>query len=459
MTEPEPGDPVSSGPANPPKTPDVSAQSSEGRTSPGAAAPAPRPRHGLRYLASVLGPGLVTGAADDDPSGIATYASTGARFGYGQLWTAVWMLPMLIGLQETCGRIGNVTGEGLASVIKRRYSLRVLRSLVVLLVIANVINVGADIGAAAAAVRLVVDVPMAVLTVLFTGVVLTLEICFSYRKYADVLKWLTVSLLAYPVTAFLVAEPWGRLLHTTFVPHIALSSSFFYVLTAVIGTTITPYMFFWQTSQEVEENRSRTERRSLHDLRVDNSTGMFFSQAAAWFIIVVGATVLHSHGVTTVNSAADAAKALLPLVRTFPHSGEIAQALFALGIVSLGLLAVPVLAGASAYAISEARGWREGLDLKLRQGRQFYAVLAASLVVGLALNLFGVNPIAALVFAAVVNGIVAVPLIWVIGRIGADERFMGEKRSGIISKSVVGLTFLGVTASGVLLIFSYVRTW
>lgn len=413
-------------------------------------------QHGLRRLIGVLGPGLVTGAADDDPSGIATYASTGARFGYGQLWTALWMLPMLVGVQEACGRIGNVTGEGLARVIKRRYNIAVLRVLVVLLVVANVINIGADIGASAAALRLVVRIPTEVLTVLFTAVVLTLEVRFSYRRYAKVLKWLTLSLLAYPVTAFFVAEPWRILFRTTFLPHVAISPSFFYILTAVIGTTITPYMFFWQTSQEVEEDRARAVRRSLHDVRVDNSTGMFFSQAAAWFIIVVGATVLHRHGVTTVRSAADAAKALLPLVHTFPHSGEIAQALFALGILSLGLLAVPVLAGSSAYAISETRGWKEGLDLKPREGRQFYGVLAASVVIGLALNLFGVNPIAALLFAAVINGIVAIPLLWVIGRIAADRRIMGEKRSGRLSRSVVTLSFLGVTGSGVLLLFSFV---
>jgi len=281
----------------------------------------------------------------------------------------------------------------------------------------------------------------------FTVLILALEIAVSYRRYAKVLKWLTVSLLTYPITALLVAEPWGEILKATFIPHIEFSAAFFYVITAVIGTTITPYMFFWQTSQEVEENAGRKTRRSLRDLRTDNAVGMFISQAVAWFIIIVGATVLHTAHVTTINSAADAARVLEPLVKTFPHSGQIAQALFAIGIVSLGMLAIPVMAGSTSYALAEARGKPEGLDLKPKQGRYFYGVIAASMVIGLGLNFIGVNPIHALVFAAVFNGVIAVPLIWFVNRIASDRRGMGDARSGWLSRTTLIITFIGMAGS------------
>ena len=413
-------------------------------------------RRSWRHLLGILGPGLVTGAADDDPSGIATYSQTGAQFGYGQLWTALWMLPLVIGVQEACGRIGNITGKGLARNIKDRYSLHTLRLLVVLLAAANVINIGADIGAIGAGAALIIHIPASVLMVVFTAVILALEITVSYRRYARYLKWLTVSLLAYPITAFLVHEPWLTILRATLIPHIQFSAAFFYVILAVIGTTISPYMFFWQTSQEVEENTGRT-RRSLRDLRTDNAIGMFFSQATTWFIIIVAATVLHGGGVTTINTAADAARALEPLVKTFPHSGEIAQGLFALGIVSLGMLAIPVLAGSTSYALSEARGKKEGLDLKPKQGRYFYGVIGGSMLIGLCLNFIGVNPIRFLVFAAVFNGVAAVPLIWIINRIAADRGTMGEARSGRLSRTVLALTFIGMAGSVLAMIVSYLK--
>ena len=424
--------------------------------------PAPPPAAGTgrrrwRHLLGILGPGLVTGAADDDPSGIATYSQTGAQFGYGQLWTALWMLPLVTGVQEACARIGNVTGQGLARNIKNRYSLRTLRLLVTLLAVANVINIGADIGALGASAGLIIHIPASALMVVFTLLILALEIAVSYRRYAKVLKWLTVSLLAYPITAFFVHEPWGTIARATFVPHIQFSATFFYVITAVIGTTITPYMFFWQASQEVEEVKGSKARRSLRDLRTDNAIGMVISQAVAWFIIITAATVLHAAHVTTINTAADAARALEPLVRTFPHSGEIAQGLFALGIVSLGMLAIPVMAGSTSYALSEARGKREGLDLTPKQGRYFYGVIAASMLIGLCLNFIGISPIKALVFAAVFNGVAAVPLIWFIDRIAADRATMGEARSGWLSHIVLILTFMGMAGSVVAMAVSYIR--
>jgi len=414
--------------------------------------------HGqLGRALGILGPGLITGAADDDPSGIATYSQTGAQFGYAQLWTALWMLPLVTGVQEACGRIGNITGQGLARNIKNKYSLRTLRLLVVLLAAANVINIGADIGALGAAAALIIHVPVAVLMVGFTAAILALEIRVSYRRYARVLKWLTVSLLAYPITALLVPQPWATIVRATFVPHIEFTPAFFYIITAVIGTTITPYMFFWQTSQEAEENRGRKVRRSLLDLRTDNAIGMSISQAVAWFIIITGATVLHTAHITTINTAADAARALQPMVKTFPHSGEIARALFAVGIVSLGMLAIPVMAGSTSYALTEARGWPEGLDLRPRQGRNFYGVIAASVLIGLGLNFTGVNPIHALVFAAVFNGIAAIPLIWFIDRIATDRRVMGDARSGWLSRTTLVITFIGMAGSVVALAISYLK--
>ena len=236
----------------------------------------------LRHLLGVLGPGLITGAADDDPSGIATYSQTGAQFGYGQLWTALWMLPLVTAVQEACGRIGNITGQGLARNIKDRYNPRVLWVLVLLLAAANTINIGADIGALGAGASLIIHVPATVLMVAFTALILGLEIAISYRRYSKVLKWLSVSLLAYPVTAFLVHEPWATIARATFVPNLTMSATFFYVITALIGTTISPYMFFWQSAQEVEENKGRA-RRSLRDLRWDNAVGMLISQVVSWF--------------------------------------------------------------------------------------------------------------------------------------------------------------------------------
>ena len=401
---------------------------------------------GIRRLLGILGPGLITGAADDDPSGIATYSQTGAQFGYGQLWTALWVLPFLIGVQEACGRIGNVTGKGLSANIKARYGSRVLIPLLVLLAVANVVNIGADIGAIGAAAALVIRIPAQALMLAGSALILALEIGISYRRYARYLKWLSASLLAYPVTAFLVHEPWLTVARATFVPHLALSASFFYVITAVLGTTISPYMFFWQASEEVEEDTGRG-RRSRRDLREDNAIGMVISQAVAWFIIMVAATVLHTARVTSINTAADAAKALLPLVKTFPHSGQIAQGLFALGIVSLGLLAVPVLAGSTSYALAEARGKPEGLNLRPGQGRYFYGVIIASMLIGLCLNVIGVNPIRFLVFSAVFNGVAAVPLIWIIDRTAADKALMGEARSGRLSRVVMAITLVGMAGS------------
>ena len=306
---------------------------------------------GIRRLLTIAGPGLITGAADDDPSGIATYVQTGAQFGYGQLWTALFALPLMTAVQEASARIGAVTGKGLAAVMRERYGVRLVYSIILLLLVANTINIGADIGAMAAAAQLIIPLPFVILTLVFTISMVAREILMPYAKYVRVLKWLTIALLAYPITVFVVHEPWGTLLRATFVPHLVFTPAFLFILTGVLGTTITPYMFFWEASEEVEEERRQGLLGAngrptigwefIRNIRIDNASGMIASQVVSWCIIVVGATVLHNGGITNVNSAADAAKALVPLVHTFPHAGTLAEILFAVGIVALGLLAVP----------------------------------------------------------------------------------------------------------------------
>ena len=400
---------------------------------------------------SRLGPGLVTGAADDDPSGIATYSQTGAQFGYGQLWTVLLLYPCLVAIQEACGRIGEATGRGLADTLGRHYSRRLLRSAVLILLLANVINIGADIGAVAPALRLLIPLPAPVFLVSFVILTLLLEIAVGYHRYARYLKILTLGLLAYAITALIVAESWSEILRATFVPHIEFSLQFFYVITAVFGTTITPYCFFWQTSQEAEEVADKRSRhRTVRDVRLDTLVGMGYSQLAQWWIIVTCATVLHGHGVTDIPDAATAAEALQPL------AGTHAELLFALGIIALGFLAVPILAGSSSYAVAELMGWREGLDLPVRQARGFYAVIITATVVGLGLNFLGVNPLRALVFSAVVNGVVAVPLIWMIGHVATNRKIMGEAVSGRLSRAGVALTFVAMAASAIALFVSLI---
>ena len=407
----------------------------------------------------ILGPGLITGAADDDPSGIATYTQTGAQFGYGQLWTAVFMLPFQTAVQEACARIGAVTGKGLAAVVGEQYNRAILTAVVALVVIANTINIGADIGALAASTHLILPIAAVFLAPAYAAVILVLQVYTTYQTYARVLKWLALALLAYLFTALIVAEPWRELLRATLVPHIEFSSAFFFIITGVLGTTISPYMFFWQASEEVEEEqlkgvavgRSRVsvDAKFIRDLRIDTAIGMIASELATWSIIVVGATVLHAHGVTNVATAADAAKALEPLVHTFPHAGFLAKLIFATGVIGLGLLAIPVLSGSASYALCEAFNWHEGLNLRLKNGYGFYGIIATATLIGLGLNFVGIDPIQALVFTAVFNGVAAVPLLFLIARIARNRQVMGQYRSGILSTVLVWCTFGGMGAAAV----------
>ena len=411
----------------------------------------------------ILGPGLVTGAADDDPSGIATYSQTGAQFGYGQLWTALWMLPLMTAVQEACARIGLVTGKGITTVVKEHYSRSVLYSAVGLVVVANTINIGADLGAMAAAAQQLVPVPFVFLTLLFTVVILLLEVFTNYKVYSRILKWLAITLLAYPITLFIIHQPWPEILSATVVPHFELSFAFFFIITGVLGTTISPYMFFWEASQEVEEEQEKhllTAEKpliswiSVRRMRFDNAFGMIFSEFATWCIIVVAATVLHESGVNDVKTAADAAKALEPLVHSFPHAGFFAKLIFSVGIIGLGLLAIPVLSGSAAYSFSEAFGWKASLDLKFKKAPGFYIIIIAATVIGLILNFIGVNPVKALVYAAVLNGVAAVPLLFLIMHIAASEKIMGEYKSRWLSKAILWVTAIAMIAAAVAMFYT-----
>lgn len=422
----------------------------------------------LKKLLKIAGPGVITGAADDDPSGIATYTQTGAQFGYSQLWATIGILPFLVATQEACARIGAVTGQGLAAVIKRNYNKKILFFAVALVVLANTINIGADIGAMAEAAQLIVPLNFTILALMFTSIILVLEIFVPYKNYSKILKWLVIALLSYPITVFLVREPWLLILKNTFIPNVQFNFNFFFIITGVLGTTISPYMFFWEASEEVEEEKlkhiwrrnlfPRGLKKFLHNLQIDNFVGMLFSNLAAWCIIVLAATVLHSNGITDVANAADAARALEPLVNTFPNAGLLAKIIFAVGIIGLGLLAVPVLSGSASYAMSEAFGWNEGLNHKFKKAQHFYGVIIVATLIGLIINFIGIDPIKALVFTAVFNGVVSVPLLFLIARIARSEKIMGEYRSGGVSNVLVWGTFVVMALSSLIMFYTLGRS-
>ena len=385
-------------------------------------------QHHVSYV-KTLGPGLITGASDDDPSGIGTYSAVGSTYGLALSWLAVYLLPMMMAVQETVARIGIVTQSGLAHVIGRRYGKRLLYPLVGLLLVANTVNIGADIGAMAASLQLLIPINFIVGVVVLTIAITALEILMPYHRYSRVLKWLTVSLAAYIITGFIIKPDWAAVLHSVVIPHIELTAGFLAAMVAVMGTTITPYLFFWQASEEVEEERDQGEigdfrvtalHHEIREMRKDTYTGMAVANVVFLFIIVTTAFVLHDNGITSVDSAQKAALALKPL------AGNLASLLFTVGIFGVGLLAVPVLAGASAYAVAELFNWREGLSERFKAARGFYWVIIASMFAGMLLNLIGINPIKALYYAAIVNGIIAPVLMFFIFRIGRDKKVMGR---------------------------------
>ncbi len=382
-------------------------------------------------LLSQLGPGLITGASDDDPSGIATYSQAGAQFGYSLLWTMLFTFPLMSAIQEISARIGRITGRGLAGNIRRHYSRWLLYPLVFLLVVANVINLGADIGAMGDAMTLIFGGPSAMYAVVLATTSLLLQIFFSYRRYSGLLKWLTLVLFAYPITAFSLHIPWGEALRATVVPQLHWNAEYFATLIAVLGTTISPYLFFWQAAMETEEIRAAPEqdplkyqpgqaRTQLKRIRWDTYVGMGLSNVIAFFIILTAAATLHKNGAMNIDTSAQAAKALEPF------AGKFAFMLFTLGIVGTGMLAIPVLAGSAAYAVGEALKWPTGLDRKPLDAKGFYGVLAVATILGLAMNFSSIDPIKALFWAAVVNGIVAVPVMFVMMMMVSSRRVVDK---------------------------------
>lgn len=426
----------------------------------------PTKKKGFGRILRILGPGVITGAADDDPSGIATYSQAGAQFGFQMPWTMLLTFPLMVSVQEAVMRIGAVTGKGLAAVVRENYSRKVLYPIVLLVVLANTLNIGADIGAMAASAQLLLpSIPFAILAVGFAVVILLLEVLVSYRMYVRILKWLAIALFAYIITAFLVNVPWLEALQATIIPQFQFNQDFIFMIVAIFGTTISPYLFFWQTSNVVEDEIAehrlpqkggipRLSRSYLRRLRVDTIVGMLFSNVTAWFIIVVAAVVLHQGGITNIVTAADAAAALEPLVNSFPNAGFLAQLIFAIGVIGIGLMSIPVLAGSSAYAISETFSWREGLFRKFKQARAFYLVIIIGTLVGLLFNFIGLDPIKALIMTAVFNGIVAVPLIFLILRISGRKEVMGEYKSKFWSKFGLWAAFIVMFAAAVALLIS-----
>jgi NRAMP (natural resistance-associated macrophage protein)-like metal ion transporter len=383
-----------------------------------------------KIFLKTLGPGLITGASDDDPSGIGTYSSVGAKFGFSILWMAAWLLPMMLAIQEVCARIGIITNKGLAGVLQKHYRKRVVMAVVLLLLIANVVNIGADLGAMAASLNILTGFNLYIGAIFFALLSIIIEVQVGYHVYVKFLKWLTISVLAYVVTGIIIHPDWLYVFKNAFIPNIKWNSEFIFAMIAVFGTSITPYLFFWQTSEEVEENKLGHKlyfknKKEMHDrislMRTDVKAGMILANIVFFFIVLTTAQVLFSHGITEVNSAQEAALALRPL------AGQYAFLLFAAGIIGTGLLAIPILAGSGAYALAEIMKWNEGLELKYNQAKGFYAVIIVSILIGLLLNFIGVNPIKALYWAAYLNGIIALPLLVVIMIVGDDKKIMGEE--------------------------------
>ena len=403
----------------------------------------------------MLGPGLTTGASDDDPSGIATYSQTGAQYGFGMLWLALWTFPLMSVVQEMCARIGLVTGRGLAGNIRAFYSHKVLRVCAVLLFAANAFNIGADLGAMAKAVQLLrPEFSFSWLVIGFAVFSMLLQIFTPYAKYARYLKWLALVLLSYVASSILAHIDWGQALHSTIFPSLHFDKTTLLLVCAILGTTISPYLFFWQTSQEVEEqilkgNTTLKARRNASNpaevkrMRVDVWSGMFLSNLVMFFIIAACGGVLFPHGITEITSAAQAAEALKPF------AGESTYLLFAIGIIGTGLLAIPVLAGSSSYAIAETLGWKEGLYRRLSAAYSFYGIIIVSMLIGLVLNFVGIDPIKALIYSAIANGLVAPFVLYFIVKISSNKRVMGVWVNRSFT-TVVGWATTGVmTAAGV----------
>ena len=408
-----------------------------------------------------LGPGLITGAADDDPSGIATYSQAGAQFGFSITWTLLFTYPLMTVIQEISARIGRTTGNGIAANIRNHYSNAVLQCVVFLLVIANTINIGADLGAMADALRLLIGGPIFVYVFSFATLCATLEVFIRYSRYVSVLKWLTFALFAYFGTVMAVKVPWVEAARGFFIPTLSSNAEFWTVVVAIFGTTISPYLFFWQASQEVEEIKNVAARKPLvkspeqgtdaiERIKVDTYIGMAFSNLVALAIMVTTAATLHAAGTTDIQTSSQAAEALKPI------AGSFAFAIFAMGVVGTGLLAIPVLAGSAAYAVGEAFKWPIGLDRKPKKARAFYATIVIATLCGIAITLSPLDPIKALFWSAVINGVVAVPVMAMMMFISSNKRIMGKfvvtgilRAVGWLATGIMAAASIGMVATSI----------
>jgi NRAMP (natural resistance-associated macrophage protein)-like metal ion transporter len=418
----------------------------------------PKPKLSVGAIVKQLGPGLITGAADDDPSGIATYSQAGAQFGFGMLWAVVATYPLMVGIQLISARIGLVTGHGVAANIRRYYPQWLLHVLVAALLVANTINIAADIGAMGEALQLIVGGPPHGHAVVFGVASALLQVFMPYPRYAPLLKWMVLALFAYVGVVFAVPIHWGEVLASVVWPSVTVDADYMLTIVAVLGTTISPYLFFWQASHEVEEQETKVERSALitapeqaHEhlkrIRIDTLIGMGFSQLIAFFIMLTTAVTLHSHGVSDIQTSAQAAEALRPI------AGDFAFLLFSLGIIGTGMLAIPVLAGSAAYAVAEAFEWRKGLALKPLEARGFYAIIVAATLIGVSIDFTPIDPIKALFWSAVINGVLAVPIMGVMVLLAARPAVMGPF---VISRRLKSLGWLttGLMAFAVALLIA-----
>lgn len=415
-----------------------------------------KPSGWLGKTFKLFGPGLITGAADDDPSGIATYSSVGAQFGTQMLWTMPLIYPFMAAIQEISARLGRVTGRGIAGNMRRFYPTWTLYVVVALLVVANIINIGADIGAMGAGLNLLIGGPAHLYCLLFALLSVFLQVRLPYKTYSGILKWLTFSLFSYVGTMFVVQINWWEVLRGTFIPTISFKGEYLAALIAVLGTTISPYLLFWQSGEEVEQMESEPKEAPLKQapqqapehfqrIKIDTYIGMGFSNLIAYFIILTAAAALHTHGKTDINSAAVAAEALRPI------AGPFAALLFSLGIIGTGLLALPVLGGSAAYAVGEALKWPVGLERKAKQAKAFYSVLAIATLIGLTLNFTKFDPIKALVWAAIINGITAAPIMCSMMLLASRRKVMGKltlplylKILGWLATAIMALAAVGM---------------
>jgi len=410
-----------------------------------------------------LGPGFITGAADDDPSGVATYSIAGAQFGYRMNWMTVFLTPLMISVQEMCGRIGMTSGIGLAGVIRRYYSRKLLFFTISLLLIANVVNIGANLGVMAASFQMILGLPYIFWLIAITMFSITLQIFVSYRIYSSYLKWMGFTLLVYGVTALITHQDWLQVIRWTIIPHIEFNKAYLMTMVGFLGTTISPYLFFWQASEQVEEEikagkihdfeeHPDTTIRDIRRMRIDTSAGMIFSNLVSSCIIVTTAATLHNSGITDIETPHQAALALRPL------AGNFAYLLFTVGIVGIGLQSVPILAGGVAYAFAESFGFKEGLAKKLTEAKVFYGIIALATCFGAFMNIVGINAIKALYYTAILNGIVAVPLIAIIIKLADDERIVGKHKSQKWSRFFAWVAFFLMGISSILMIFFLIRS-